>query len=201
MPQTEEDVQAAPVELREGEDVVQLYLEYDSLQLGELNAILAHLSSAYDMIRRSLRVRKRAIKVRTALGPRVKRISARQRVAPLRIATIDSRHSIILICIGAAVVIERLANTAIKVFKARKEGWESSEAKWKAKTAKIDYETALNKPLPVLIDPKAMSSVTQDLTELAEDIEYSNTIKAVRLTLDGFSWTHVKSDTTRTLKP
>jgi hypothetical protein len=197
MPQTEEDVQARQVELRAGEDVVQLHLEYDSLQLAELNELLAHLSGAYEIIARRVRVRRRAI----ALPPHIKSAYVTQLVAPLRIATIDTRHSIILICIGAGVVIERLASIATKVFKARKTGWESSGAKWKAKKAKADYEATPNRPLPTFFERKTTLAANQRLKELAEEIENTDTIRAVQLKLDGFSWTYVKSDTTRTLKP
>jgi MinD-like ATPase involved in chromosome partitioning or flagellar assembly len=200
MPRTEEVVDARPVELREGEDTVQLHLEYDSLRLSDLTAILTHVNAAYSDLASAFRVQRPMLKTR-ALSAHMRRVVLRPRFAPLRIVAIDTRHSIILICVGAAVVIGRLAHTATKVFKARKAMWESSKAKSEAKEADSRLREALGKGQRVFTDPRATSDASREIRKLADSIEETETIEEGRLQLDGFSWAYRKSKTERTSRP
>ncbi|MGH9355071.1 MAG: hypothetical protein ACRD10_02990, partial [Terriglobia bacterium] len=151
-----EITEAAPkaistVKPAEEEQIVRVYIGYHSLYLTDLHRIFQPLARAYSYLNvtgpvrprfssrghayeairnRAYMARSRGLEYRTAPGRR-----STARYQPLRVETLETGHSIILMCKGAAALIIELAEIAKTVFQAIERYWKMKDVRGTQKTS------------------------------------------------------------------
>jgi hypothetical protein len=101
---------------------LRIHLEYEVLYVAELRALLNDFERAFNVLEAEESKRKRI--------PRYDRLT---------VTTIETGNSLTVILLGG-VALGTLAGVIERIAKARETAWSSEEKKWKAKTAKLDYE-------------------------------------------------------------
>jgi hypothetical protein len=148
---------------------LRIHLEYDFLYVAELRALLTDFERAYNLLEREE-------------DGHTRRVSPGDR---LTVKTIETGKSVTLILLGGAALLY-LTDGVKKIADARESVWKSEETKWKAKTAKLDFqerqramERAQKKELPA---PARAMRIIEDRIDI---IGRSKNIRTVQVQIDG----------------
>lgn len=147
---------------------LRIHLEYDFLYVAELRALLTDFERAYNLLQHA----ENGHRQRVSLSDR------------LTVKTIETGKSVTLILLGGAALLY-LADGVKKIANARESVWKSEETKWKAKTAKLDFqerqraiEKAEKKELP------AHFRAIEIIEDRISIIERSKHIRSVQVEID-----------------
>ena len=187
----------------EDEEVVRVYMEYQSLYLTDLHRIFRPLARAYSHLNVTVPVRERfpshgrrtykaildSAYMARSRGRGYEAASGHRLMAryqPLRVETLETGHSIILLCKGAAALIIEMAEVAKTVFQAVEKYWKMKDAR---DTRKISSPGTQRR------SSRGREQAAKELKELASYVEKTTRITEFHLQLNGLTWTHMKSTT------
>jgi hypothetical protein len=146
---------------------LRIHIEYEVLFVAEFRSLLRDFERAYNLLERE------------HSGRRVRRSDR------LLVSTIETGNSVTLILLGGAGLV-MLSDVIKKIAEARDAAWRSEETKWKARSAKLDYQERA-KAIEAQSNTES-SPVTQALDivkDRIENIEKANNIQTVSIEIDG----------------
>jgi|SRR5580704_1843404 hypothetical protein len=147
---------------------LRIHLEYELLFAADLRSLLTDIERAFNVLE--------------AEGSGRRQVRRDDRLA---VSSIQTGSSVTLILLGGAGLVA-LADVIRKLAEARDMAWKSEESKWKAKTAKLDYqerEAAADRGRREPVSPAVQA--LEIVEGRVKKIESTGRITALQIEIDG----------------